>query len=348
LVLNYDSFVTTEHHVEPASATGVASRLLAVLPLGMLLAACGGSSDGGPLPVDYATISGTNAAAIASDVLKSAGAGPRLGEYTSLLALNGSLSTPPASGASAAATVGLRRMSALMAPGRRAAASAPIAPTTSPCSVAGTITLSGDISSTQTLTLGDTLKFEFAACDDGIIVVSGSFEMTITAFSGDLAAGTFALGVDATLVDFYVTENGAPTDSIDGAVSLDLDFTSTPSFGLVLDADALDVGGATSTTAFENLSLSETSDGVTGAYTLQFSGRARSSAFVDAVDFETTTALESADGGNPYLGRVQISGAGGTSLTIVVLDSTMVRLEVDENGDGVTDVSIDTTWDALI
>ena len=322
-------------------------RLLCVPTCGMLLGACGGSSDGGPLPVDYATITGNNAAAIAGVVLGSSLEGGPIGEYARLLALSGSISPLPSSVGVSQVGAALTTAKSIIAPRAPLPFDAPIAPTTSPCSVGGSVTLSGDISSTQTLTAGDTIVFEFDACDDGVIVVAGTFEMTITGFSGDFVSGTFAFDVDAMLTDFHVTENGVTSPSIDGTVSIGLDITSAPSLGLTVNADTLTVSQGFAAHSLEMFTLTETSDSTTGAYTLTMAGRATSTDFMDAVDFTTPVALQSLDGGNPFTGRVEITGNAGATIAVIVLDSASVRLEVDEDGDGTVDQFIDTTWDSL-
>jgi hypothetical protein len=37
-------------------------------------------------------------------------------------------------------------------------------------------------------------------------------------------------------------------------------------------------------------------------------------------------------------------GANGATIKVVVLDSTLLRLEVDSNGDGVVDATLDFSW----
>jgi hypothetical protein len=323
-------------------------RLSAVPAVGLLVGACGGSSDGGPLPVDYAVISIANSPDVAAAVLGASLEGGPIAEYAQLLALNGSISTPPPSGSSLESGAVLAQAESTLGDGTFETSRAAIAPTTSPCSVAGTVTLSGDVSTTQTLTPGDTISFEFATCDDGVILVSGTFQMTITVFDGDFVSGSFLLEVDTTLSDFQVTENGTPSASIDGAVTLGLDLTAAPLIALTASSSALDVGDGASVYTLERYSLDETGDSASGAYTRHVSGRARSSEFLGAVDFETSVALESFDGGHAYTGRIEITGANGATIEIVVLDSTSVRLEVDENADGIVDMSVDTTWDALL
>ena len=77
-------------------------------------------------------------------------------------------------------------------------------------------------------------------------------------------------------------------------------------------------------------------------------GTLTSSVFSGSVTFDTTTLLQGVDGSYAYLGQVLITGANGGTIKIVVLDATFVRLEVDVNGDGILEATIDETWDDLI
>jgi len=321
------------------------SPVALILPCAALLGACGGGSDGGPLPVDYAAVNRTNAPEIASAVMSTAFAGDGLGDFAWLMAIGAPVAQPAASSARTDSAVTLA--TSALEESVAAAFQTPIAPTTSPCAVAGTVEVSGDIATTQTLTPGDNFTFVFTDCDDGTSVVSGTFSMTITSFAGDFVSGSFTFEVDLLLEAFTVSVNGEPAAMIDGDASIMLDFTSAPSLALTVESTSLSVTVGASTHTLERYTLSQTSDSVTDSYSLLVSGRVSSSEFAGVVDFETTAALESGDGGPALTGRIEISGNGGALLTVIVLDSVNVRLEIDENGDGVVDAVVDTTWDAI-
>jgi len=324
----------------------IRSPLALILSCATLLVACGGSPDGGPLPVDYATVTRDNAPQIASAVLGAAFEGDGLGDFAWLMAI-GAPVTQQATSTSGRAGNAVTLASGALEESLAVGSQTPIAPTTSPCAVAGTVELSGDIATTQTLTAGDTFTFVFTDCDDGISIVSGTFSMTITSFAGDFVGGSFAFDVDLLLEAFSVSVNGAPASVIDGDASITLDITSGPSLALTVESSSLSISDGAATHTLERYTLSQTSDSLTGGYTLLVSGRVSSSTFAGVVDFETSAAFESGDGGPAVTGRIEIAGDGGASITVIVLDSVNVRLEVDENNDGVVDAVIDTTWDAL-
>lgn len=66
-----------------------------------------------------------------------------------------------------------------------------------------------------------------------------------------------------------------------------------------------------------------------------------------SVQSETTTPFEGIGDGYPSSGVMVVTGAANSSETIIVVDSTKLTIEVDEDGDGVIDQTINTTWDAL-
>lgn len=65
------------------------------------------------------------------------------------------------------------------------------------------------------------------------------------------------------------------------------------------------------------------------------------------VDVTTPVAFEGTGDDPPDAGVIEARGAGNSLLRIIVLDETNVRLEVDNDGNGIIDESIDTTWDDL-
>ena len=85
-------------------------------------------------------------------------------------------------------------------------ASIPLGPDTFACGVSGTQTISGELASLFTLTVGDQINVEAANCDEGLgEVINGRMEMTVATFSGDLVLGLYLLEMDVLLIDFQVS-----------------------------------------------------------------------------------------------------------------------------------------------
>ncbi|MDH4107694.1 MAG: hypothetical protein OEW35_05225 [Gammaproteobacteria bacterium] len=76
-------------------------------------------------------------------------------------------------------------------------------------------------------------------------------------------------------------------------------------------------------------------------------GRLQSTALGGSVDYVSTVSIQAIGDFNPHTGEILITGAGGSSVKIVVVDSLNVRLEIDTNGDGTIDQFVDTSWSEL-
>lgn len=83
-------------------------------------------------------------------------------------------------------------------------------------------------------------------------------------------------------------------------------------------------------------------------YTLASSGTLDSSDLGGAVDFSTPVSFEGFDNNFPSAGSLLVEGDGGTSARLTALDEVNVRIELDTDGDGAVDETIDTTWQALV
>jgi len=84
-----------------------------------------------------------------------------------------------------------------------------------------------------------------------------------------------------------------------------------------------------------------------GAWSIAVEGTLTSSAFAGSATFETVKPFLSVDGSFPSMGELVIHGANGATIRVVALDGTFVRLEIDDDGDGVVDARVDATWAEL-
>jgi hypothetical protein len=76
-------------------------------------------------------------------------------------------------------------------------------------------------------------------------------------------------------------------------------------------------------------------------------GRLASQVLGGTVDYETPISIQATGDNDPYTGEILVTGANNSTLRIVIVDSANITLEIDENGDGVVDAFIDTSWAAL-
>ena len=239
--------------------------------------------------------------------------------------------------------------------------------TKEPCLVSGSVTISGEIADPQLMSLspGDTLTAVFKNCDDGdglvlngttaLVVVSSTGTIDLDPNSDNLFIPPYDFTFDATLTKLSVLEkvsgstftaNGDMTlheDSIDGVV-INSEFSGTS-----LKATT----PATTDTLTDYQILSTLDQGNLNAYTTDSKGTLASTLLGGIVDFLTTTPFAGIGTDFPDSGQMDITGAtivdsvGPSNVTVFAVNSQCVRLLVDENGDGVTDADILTTWESL-
>jgi hypothetical protein len=203
--------------------------------------------------------------------------------------------------------------------------------------------------------VGDTITATFDACtDESGDQYDGTMTVRITQVTGDLDIPPFTLGISVTF-NLTITEGG---DS----------FTVVGGFDFTLSDDG--AGGITIVMSGTNFSLSGMEDGApinesltnfryaltfdenTGDYTVDFSGTISTGDIGGAVTFDTTTPFEGTTTTefvieNPTAGVLEVTGAGGSKAILTVTGLNTVRIQIDEDGDGTFETTVNTTWDAL-
>jgi hypothetical protein len=168
--------------------------------------------------------------------------------------------------------------------------------------------------------------------------------MTITAFSGDVETGVFSFGVNVQLTTLVMTADGE-TATANGSITVSMSAASG-TLTRTVTSSSVSISEAGSTHTLSNYSLVETIGGT--GFTRTLSGTLASTAFSGVVSFETTTSLQGTGASFAFAGEVVITGANDATIALIALDSTLVRLEIDVDGDGAIDESVDTTWAELI
>ena len=226
----------------------------------------------------------------------------------------------------------------------------PVGPETTDCVNGGTVTVSGDIASPLTVTAGDFLDYEWDNCDDGLgQVISGMIGMTFTGFEGNLLAGRILLEVSLDISNFVVVE-AAGTVMTTGDLSLAIDSRTQPETTITTLGNSLIILTAAATDTISEFSTEVTEDTSVfpRAFTTDATGRINSSAFNGFVTYDTPTPFESSGDNFPYDGEMLIFGTNNSNVRIIAMDEDSVRIEADYNGDGATDATIDTSWEALL
>jgi len=315
-------------------------RLLAIFFGLTLLAGCGGGggSDASQPPPVNAVITSANAPAVAGEAADSVLA---TAEVDDLLGLGGGFTV-----SSKSSPLGTDFLKSTI---ERGVFQAAIGPETVPCTAGGSITISGELADPMTLSAGDFISTVFDNCDEGQgVVIDGSFEFSVDAFSGDLASGLFSLTVTLTVSNFAVTDDG-DLESVDGAVTLTLDTTAAPQNSATLSGNTLTVSDGSGTGTLSNFSttVSQNDGVVPAALTFESSATMSSSEFEGAVSYTTPVPFQASEGEYPFAGELLVTGANGAAIRLIALDNVNCRLEVDLDGDGAFDETVDTTWDEI-
>ena len=241
-------------------------------------------------------------------------------------------------------------------------ASAVIGPTTQPCDIDGTVTISGSIAGSQP-TAGDRINADFDGCIDmdsegnPLPVLNGGLSFTIQGISGNPDA-LFSLLLALTF-DELSSGTGADRLMTDGNASTSFNNTAPPNVvsaaegtNLLLERGPVEVPAdliQLNLHGFEAQLMQDTED---EDYEIEGDGQASSSEFEGEVDYDVTTALGGdidADTGArelPKSGVVLVDG-NASSMEIVVMNATTLNLVLDLDGDGVDDLTLVKTWTDL-
>jgi len=226
----------------------------------------------------------------------------------------------------------------------------PIPALTTACEVAGDVTVSGEIADpiTPTLTAGDFFEIDYNNCDDGFgDVTDGLMRMDVDAFTGVLANELFDLTATFTLDTLQiiagqdaVTSDGAVTATIDTTNALSL-FTGISGQSMMLDSNL----SSEHLTEFAS-SLNVDASQQIPTYMRSSSGTLDSTQLSGVVRYSTPVTFQGLGSEFPNVGEFLVQGAA-SSLRLIAVSSTDVRIDIDSNGDGNVDEMIETTWAEL-
>lgn len=217
------------------------------------------------------------------------------------------------------------------------------------CANGGTVDISVTLADPNTLSVGDRIIAVFVDCDDGLgYVISGEVDITVVEIQGDILTELFLLGMDLVLTDIVITDSAGEMAAV-GDFTLTLDQRGFPVLGLSMTTGELQMGheGEVWTMTGCDHDMQVDLGTLPEPLTANASGRFESLLLGGSVDYETTVTLQALGDDDPYAGEILVTGAGNSTVRILIVDSDNVRLEIDENGDGTVDEFVDTTWAEL-
>jgi len=203
--------------------------------------------------------------------------------------------------------------------------------------------------------VGDSITVTFDACtDESGDQYDGTMTIRITQITGDLDNPPFALGISVTF-NLTITEGG-DSFTATGGFNFTLSDDGAGGIGIVMSGTSFSISGmqdgAPINQSLSNFRFELTFDESTGDYTVDFSGTISTGDLGGAVTFDTTTPFQGTTSTeflleNPTAGVLEVTGAGGSKAILTVTGLNTVRIEIDEDGDGTFETTINTTWGAL-
>ncbi len=226
------------------------------------------------------------------------------------------------------------------------------------CSYGGTFGVAvTDADNSSSASAGDSLTITFFNCNQGQGPVSGGLSFRIDTLNGVYGAIPSKVSVTMEFGNLGVS-TAAYSGSINGAITV-----SGAKTGLIVQTQSITTsalsvtatyGGVTRSRALTSFNATESRTSDESAtylsrYTLN--GTLTSSGFggTKAVSFQTPILLvRRAADAYPYTGTLEISGANKSTLRMTADSSSLVRLNLDADGDGIYEGTKTVTWTSLL
>jgi hypothetical protein len=193
------------------------------------------------------------------------------------------------------------------------------------------------------LSTGDTVSLTANNCNSGGVIVNGSISVSNIVVTGDQITAPYSLQLGLQASNFSVTVGGETVVlSGDGTISeVNNDgISSITSFS----GNGIQITTGGQTLTLTDYTVVATDNTATGGYSITVDATISSTGLGGSVVVTTTVALTGTGSLDPSAGQITCVGAGNTRVTLVAVDSINVQLEVDRDGDGVTDETIPATW----
>lgn len=214
------------------------------------------------------------------------------------------------------------------------------------------VTVRDDVDPPGTST-GDTVKVTFNDCNQFGRVISGSRTYTVVNATGTPGPGAvFALETTRSGDITTVSTRGTRVSVNTAAAKISSTGTVVTAANTGDGTDTVTPVGGTPDVRTRTFSTDSTQDSSNQTFTRSFKSTSKSTTQGDQT-VETITPLSGVIGAPPTAGVIKISIVNPAAnvnqiTTITALPGGLVRIEVDNNGDGVIDSTVEVPWTGLI
>jgi hypothetical protein len=222
-----------------------------------------------------------------------------------------------------------------------------------PCSGGGSVTATRTVAAAGTVSNGDSLSMTANNCVEGALKLNGGMRFTFSNVSG--AVGSDAAWGATMAMQFSDLSIDAHGDLVraNGDMSLGYSQTSNAVANASASGNSLQISLERNGTSIVERRLSNFSyDSSVNSDLFTYSANYTLSGNLarlgnTSYSVKTNTAFKKTGSAFPYEGSLTVTATDKTSATLTALDSINVRIDLDKNGDGVIDESINTTWSNL-
>ena len=328
----------------------------------LLLSACGGGG-GGDDSTDSTTttttttgvsITSTNAELIASKLVRTIASVQGTTSGTDFLSgVSIDIVAADASYADIITTL-LRQQSILVSQSYTQMVTGIVVSETQTCSGGGTVTLSGDVSNVNIISVGDSLTFTFNNCVELGTVWNGTLDFTITELTGNVdLTPPYTLSVDAFMTSLSISD-GSTVIIGDGDMSLQISEDLSGNETVMLSGNSYSESVNGQSEVLTNYLYSIDTNSISGDFSIGLSGTYESAAIGGSVSFDTLTLFtgNTLISENPLAGELLITSSFDNSQALVTAwaDGINVEIRVDAYGYGIDSLYVEiilTTWTAL-
>jgi len=220
------------------------------------------------------------------------------------------------------------------------------------CNNSGTATIIfNDNNSDNNLSDGDAFSISLNNCliNEDQAVYNGNMLMTFDAITGDpVNDDIWDVAISFTFDNFSITSTGGAASELSGDLNLTIGTEDTIVFTGTLSGNKLSYTTSNAPAELTDYLLTFYSDYNEKIYRHTIRGSLASATLNGAFDITPITFFEAHESAKPHLGTFRVTGANNSSVTIEAFsDASAVQLRVDNDGEGTTDHTINTTWDAL-
>jgi hypothetical protein len=230
------------------------------------------------------------------------------------------------------------------------------------CEVSGTVSATwNDVDMDNELSVGDYILLNFNNCVESGLTLNGGMDVGVLELTGDpYSDAVWTVVLRLNFNTLTAAEGGAVVEVV-GSLDAMVDSQASGSLVTTLTTE-VSVGSGSVASSFlyfgegedfteltvYHVSLQENTD---SSFTLTGEGTLESSFIGGTVTFETTQAFSGTDFENndPAAGQMLILGAANAGIRLRVINSVVVELDVDDEGDGFDggDATITSSWDEL-